>query len=65
MKACCAQKVAEIFRLRAELAAARKVIEPLLDHYMNCYDGNADQLVYDTRSFLEREATPPPVSPER
>ncbi len=48
---------AEITSLRSDLTAAREVIEPLLDHYLECYEGNADQLVRDTRAFLERTAT--------
>jgi hypothetical protein len=51
-------------RAEADLAAAREVIEPLLDHYLECYEGNADQLVHDASAHLERTATqdarPPP-----
>ena len=50
-------------RAEAALAAAREVIEPLLDHYLKCYEGNADRLVYNARAFLKR-TMPRPGSPE-
>lgn len=41
--------------LRAENAELLRVLDPLLDHYLHCYDGNYDQLATDARALLAKE----------
>ena len=37
---------------RAHIAELEAVLGPLLDHYLNCYDDNRDQLVIDAEKLL-------------
>ena len=41
-------------KAEAELTAAQELVKPLLDHYLECYEGNYDDLANAAVAFLER-----------
>ena len=40
--------------VKAERERCAKVIRPLLDHYLNCYDGNKDALAIEAEQLLSK-----------
>lgn len=37
---------------KAENKKLREVLEPLLDHYLHCYEGNHDELALNAKKLL-------------
>ena len=38
-----------------EIERLRAALRPLLEHYLNCYEGNEDELAKDARAALEEK----------